>query len=129
MQQSVDLVAAQFPEQEMALEYLPLFLVGRTGHDSPRQGATTPRTGDVRAIVLALEQTRRLAHARPPRLPGAMINWLVVNRLAQSARFGFRTCPAAGGGRTVARPTHATARCQCPAGRLLARAQPTRTPV
>jgi hypothetical protein len=69
MQQRVDLVAAQFPEQEMALEYLPLFLECRAGHDSPRQAATTSRTGDVRDIVLALEQTRRLARLRPSRLP------------------------------------------------------------
>jgi hypothetical protein len=45
MQQGVDLVAAQFPEQEMALEYLPFFRVCRADHDSPRQGATMSRTG------------------------------------------------------------------------------------
>jgi hypothetical protein len=34
MQKGLDLVPAQFPEQGMALEDLPLFLVRRAVHDS-----------------------------------------------------------------------------------------------
>src|SRR6516162_3389345 len=128
MQQRVDLVAAQSPEQEMALEYLPLFRICRAGHHSPRQGASTPANRRCPDVVLALEQTHRLAACGRRVYAVVMIDWLVVNRLAQSARFGFRTCSAAVEGRAVARAIHATARCQRRAGRMLARARPTRTP-
>ena len=73
VQQGVDLVTAQFTEQEMPLEYLPLFLVTRAGHDSPLQGATTPRTEDVRSSFWSPETsaaTCRLPASPPPRLPG-----------------------------------------------------------
>ena len=39
---------AAVANMKMALEYLPLFRVCRADHGSPRQGAKTPRTGDVR---------------------------------------------------------------------------------
>src|SRR6516225_5839132 len=58
-----------------------------------------------------------------------MIDCLVANRLAQSAQFGLRTNRAGDEARTLVHPARAIARCQCPAGRLFARARPTHIPV